>query len=165
MKGEKFVILCLLALSIIATIFSKPIVKPLGITNFTAKVLRFPLCTYYISRYPAYVQLVNTTNLTIGIAIEPYVFNFGKLPISKVFSSRKFIEVSNNLTKAVKVEILAFGTISRYLYFKPSSFILGPFSKKSVEVILNTSQAIPGNYSGEIVIISKGSRIGFLALC
>lgn len=111
------------------------------------------LFTYKIIRYPTQVEVLSKGEKLIGMEADPWNLNFGVLP--KGMNGKRFIDLANPGKNTLKVKIIVRGNISRLVSFDKDEIQLYPGEKLKVTALLNTSLAVPGNYSGEIDIISK----------
>ncbi len=116
---------------------------------------------YKITKYPSNVQIVDlgveNTGNKIGIAIEPWMFDFGLIPIGENSVEKSIIfEVSEG--DEAKVEIKVFGNISEMISFSKNNFY--PKGDDNVSIFLNiTKNTKPGNYTGEIDVIIQKEKL------
>ncbi|MFH1473656.1 MAG: hypothetical protein ABIE55_02060 [Candidatus Aenigmatarchaeota archaeon] len=122
---------------------------------------------YEILRYPSSVEIMPIENLNetivIGFVTDPWNINFGIIPGNGSYVTRT-IEVSNKGGDNNEVFLNAYGNISPLVVFSKNNFILKPDEKASIEIFLYSKDSEPGNYSGEIDVVSKKAIYNFLSI-
>jgi hypothetical protein len=86
---------------------------------------------------------------------------FGIIPLRSV--SKRFLNLANGNETNDKIQLIATGNISPMVKFDKNNFILYKNDNTTVTILLDSSLASkPGNYTGEVSVISKRSRFSFL---
>lgn len=116
---------------------------------------------YEIIRYPASVEITGLSEEvpTIGFNIDPDKLAFGML-LGEDGTSKRQINLTNRYDRPARVTIEVYGNIKPLLVFSKNHFILD--EKTSLEVIADTTDQAPGNYSGEVDVIIQRSKYGLL---
>ena len=125
------------------------------------------LFDYDILTYPSSAEVTapvaaNET-LLIGFDIDTTNLNFGVIPGNGSFSKR-FINMTNQIEKAVKISLKAQGAIYPYVNFSMNDFFLKGREKAVVKAYFYTAGAEAGNYSGEIIVTIKKPKYDFIYL-
>jgi len=160
MKVEiKLAIIFLVAIFVYALFFMEPIYFDL-VDKYKFSIEKNLLYKFEVHRYPAFINVTKKSeNLTLGLSIDPNVFNFGKIPLTEEIKRvRKFLTVSS-LNDSGKVKIYFFGNISKYLKASENNFYINKNQNKTIEIWFEVSKDLKeGYYFGEIrvlVIIPK----------
>ena len=66
--------------------------------------------------------------------------------------------------KNIKIILKAYGNISPLVVFSKNNFVLEPKEKVSIDVFLHSKDFEPGNYSGEIDVVSQKPIYNFLSI-
>lgn len=112
------------------------------------------LFSYQIMRYSTDVQIVPySDNINVGVVSDPWNLRFGIIPGNGSYEKR-YINISS-LGATSRITMKTYGNISDLVSFSSNNFILNPGKSISIEVLLNTSSATFGVYTGEIDVISK----------
>jgi len=145
--------------------FSKKPKKTAGfITNRTSERTEDIFFIREIVKYPSNVTIVspeNPSNLTIGIVGDPWNLNFGVLPIG--VNGKRFLNVANYKEPMYKIEINCYGNICPMINFDRNDFILHKGDEAKITVTLDTSLSSPGDYIGEIEVLSERPKFSFLS--
>jgi hypothetical protein len=106
------------------------------------------------------IEEKNTSNIFLGITGDN--LEFGVIPLKAV--SKRFFNLSNNdNVKDYKILLTVKGNISSMVNFDKNNFILRKEESATITVFLDSSLALkPGNYTGEISVISKRPKFSFL---
>ena len=119
---------------------------------------------YEIIRYPSNVEILEpkkTDIINIGITGDPWNINFGIL--STGMTGERYINLANYKEEPFHVRLVSHGNISSMISFSSNNMFLHKGDEIKVTVFLNTSLSTqPGNYTGEIDIISEKSKISLL---
>jgi hypothetical protein len=122
---------------------------------------------YEILRYPSNVEIMpieNTNeNVVLGFVTDPWNINFGIIPGNGSYATRT-IEISNKEERNNEITLNVYGNISPLVVFSKNRFVLKPNEKASIEVFLYSKDSEPGNYTGEIDILSKKPIYNFLSI-
>lgn len=121
------------------------------------------LFDYKIMSYPTGAEIVPYTgdNIDIGIVSDPWNIKFGIIPGNGSYGKR-YISIKNSKGVPSRIELRAYGNISPLINFSANDFVLNQNQSSAIEVSLYTDSAGFGNYSGEIDVISKTPKYGFL---
>jgi len=122
---------------------------------FNYEIIRFPTSAEVSPYQP------NQQKLSLGVVVDPWNLNFGRIPSGKNFATR-FIDLSNLKEKDAKVIFKVYGNISPFVNFSKNNFILKPNESVTVEVKFYAEKAEIGNYAGEIDVIVKRPKYDFL---
>lgn len=120
--------------------------------------------TYEINKYPTSVEISDITerNLSVGFSLETSSLNFGVVPTGGNMGKR-FLTLKNTQDSKAKMLFVVYGDISPMIKFNDNEFYLLPEVLKDIEIVLETKQdTMVGNYSGEINLVVKRSKYGFL---
>ncbi|RLI91815.1 MAG: hypothetical protein DRO89_03235 [Candidatus Altiarchaeales archaeon] len=114
-----------------------------------------------IDRIPArgnitYPRVENRT-IKVGVSADPDELNFGV--VLQNMTVRKFINLRNKDIN-VKVCIIPYGSISQFIKIKQNNFIMK--TNESREVMIEFSGDKIGSYNGELDVITKKPKYGFL---
>jgi len=135
----------------------KEIVNEKTILNYSSLFFN-----YKIIRYPTRVEVIKPEeNINVGVVTDPWNLNFGYIP-GNGSSVKRYIGILNEDKKYSTVKLKAYGNISSLINFSKNDFVLN--ESAAVEVILNTTFAEIGNYTGEIDIIIKVPKYDFLVV-
>ncbi len=144
--------------------YKRPATKTGFVTNMTVERSENPLFFYEIIKYPSNVEIIPIepgTSHRVGIVGDPWNVNFGVLQPG--INGKRFLNVANYKEQTYHVKIVSYGNISSMISFSEDDFILYKGDEKKITVFLNTSLSTrPGNYTGEIDIISESTKIPFL---
>ncbi|NOQ55832.1 MAG: hypothetical protein GQ477_03415 [Nanohaloarchaea archaeon] len=120
--------------------------------------------TYEVDKYPTAVEISNITerNLSIGFSLETSSLNFGVVPTGGNMGKR-FLTLKNTEENNAKIQFVAYGDISQMIQFSDNDFNLVSDELKQVDIVLETElDTQVGNYSGEIDLVIKRAKYGFL---
>ncbi|HDH41410.1 MAG TPA: hypothetical protein ENG12_03280 [Candidatus Altiarchaeales archaeon] len=114
-----------------------------------------------IDRIPArgnitYLRVENRT-IKVGVSADPDELNFGVVPQN--MTVRKFINLRNKDIN-VKVCIIPYGSIRQFIKIEQNNFIMK--TNESREVMIKFSGDKIGSYNGELDVITKKPKYGFL---
>ncbi len=144
--------------------FPEPKIKTNFITNLTVEKTENPFFIHETIKYPtnvSIIKLMDKSNITVGMTVDPWNLNFGVVPIG--VESRRFINLANYKEENYKVEIHAYGNISPMISFDRNNIILHKNDELKITVSLNSTLSTEiGNFTGEIDIVSKGAKFSFL---
>jgi hypothetical protein len=99
---------------------------------------------------------------TIGIDVNGTALTFGMLPNYGLTSTRS-ININNNYSHDVLIQIMIDGNISEYLIVSENDFILKPNEKKKIDFIVTSCANCPeGTYDGIVIILTKNPKYLFL---
>jgi len=102
----------------------------------------------------------NTSNIFLGITGDN--LEFGVIPLGSI--SKRFIDLANDDEMDYKILFIITGNISPMVKFDKNNFILHEGENTRIIVSLDSSFAQnPGNYTGEVTVISKKPRLFFLS--
>ena len=166
----KIIAIFVLVLVIVAFlfIFSKEPPTPEGfVTNRSVENYSTFFYNYEIVRYPSSVEIMSVENITetviLGFNTEPWNINFGIIPGNGSYATRT-IRVSNKEDSDTEIILRTYGNISPLVVFNSNNFILKPGENSSIDISLYTKDSDPGNYSGEIDVLSKKPIYNFLSI-
>ncbi|MBN2013674.1 MAG: hypothetical protein JW778_00690 [Candidatus Altiarchaeota archaeon] len=115
-----------------------------------------------IDRIPARVSVVHprTENNTIkvGVSADTNELNFGV--VIQNMSVRKFLNIASDDASTVKICIVSYGNISSFIRAEQVDFIME--KGDSTEVMLEFNGDLVGNYTGEVDVVTKKPKYGFL---
>jgi len=164
MKKLYILVLFLIILFSILVFYIRPTQKTGFVTNMTVEVSENPLFLYEIIKYPTNVEIIPAetgSSRKVGIAGDPWNVNFGVLQPG--INGKRFLNIANYKEEPYHVRIVSFGNISPMITFSENDFMIYKSEEKQITVHLNSSLSSgPGNYTGEIDIISERSNIPFL---
>lgn len=161
MRHLKFlliVILIILFLALIGLTFGT-----MYFTNFLVKsadklFYKFELEKTYKTQV-GIIEPKNNSNLLLGFTSDN--LEFGIIPLGSV--SKRFLTLTNNNEENYKIILKVSGNISPMVKFNKNDFILAKDENMSVTVFLDSSIGlVPGNYTGEIFVISSRPKFSFL---
>ena len=121
------------------------------------------LFNYKVIRYPTSAEIVpfSEKNINIGFVGDPWDLKFGTVPGNGSYITR-YVSIKNSNESYNKIELKPYGNISTLVNFSNNNFVLNPNESVAVEVKFNTDSAAYGNYTGEIDIVIKVPKYGFL---
>ncbi|MEM7817044.1 MAG: hypothetical protein QXZ20_03965 [Candidatus Aenigmatarchaeota archaeon] len=126
----------------------KDIVSEKEVLNYSSL-----LFNYKVIRYPTSVEITKPEeNINVGLVTDPWNLNFGSIP-GNGSSVKRYIAITNLEKKYSTIKLKVYGNISSLISFNKNDFTLN--ESTAVEVILNSTNANFGNYTGEIDIIIK----------
>jgi hypothetical protein len=155
MKKLIIVIALLLIFGILFVYPKTPKTTARFITNRTFERSEDAFFTREIVMYPSNVKIIspdNPSNLDIGIVGDPWNLNFGVLPVG--VNGKRFVNVANYREITSKVKLVCYGDICSKVTFDKNNLILHEGDEEKITVTLNASSSVPGEYSGEIHIVS-----------
>lgn len=123
------------------------------------------LFKYTITKYPSVAGVSNASgeNLSVGLAAETSSLNFGIVPTGGSYSTKR-VTVANTNEIPVMVSMKAYGTVAQFVEFSMSRFMLKKDESAKVDIIFRTKKdTATGDYSGEIDVIARQPRYGFLS--
>jgi len=103
-----------------------------------------------------YLGIENNT-VKVGVSADPHELNFGVVPQN--MSIRKFINLRNRDIN-VKVCVISYGSVKQFIEIKQNNFIMK--TNESKKVMIEFSGDEIGSYNGEIDVIIKKPKYGFL---
>jgi hypothetical protein len=113
--------------------------------------------------YEAKVSIVeqqNTFDIFLGVTSDN--LEFGIIPLGSV--SKRFLNLANGNETNNKILLIATGNISPMVKFDKNNFVLHKNENATITVLLDSSLASnPGDYTGEVSIISKRPKFSFLS--
>jgi hypothetical protein len=123
------------------------------------------LFDYEIVRYPsnAEIKQIDSEGIVLGFVTDPWNINFGVNPGNGSYSTRT-IKVANKEDKDIKMMLRPYGNISDKIVFDKNDFVLKPNESASINIIFQSRNYEPGNYSGEIDLIAKKAIYNFLPI-
>jgi hypothetical protein len=166
----KIEIISVLIVAVVAFmfIFSKEPAAPEDfVNNRTVENYSTFFYNYEILKYPSRVEIMPiesiSENVVLGFDTDPWNINFGIIPGNGSYATRT-IEISNKEEKDNEITLRVYGNISPLVVFSRDKFILKPGEKSSIEIFLYSRDSEPGNYSGEIDVLSKKPIYNFLSI-
>jgi len=163
--NKLFILVIVLTIFIFIFIFySRPVSKAGFVTNVSIERSENPLFIYEIIKYPSNVEIIQTEpnkSVLVGITADPWNINFGILHPS--YGGKRIINIANYKDQPYHVRLVVYGNISSMVSFSKDDLVLHKGDEVQISVLLNTSSSTkPGNYTGEIDVISEGTKIPFL---
>ncbi len=123
------------------------------------------LFNYEITRYPSAAEIIplptDEENAKIGFVVDPWNLNFGIIPANGSQSTRN-IELTNLNDDPSRISFNVFGNILGLVSFSNNDFVLNRGEKVTIEVYFSSEKAETGNYSGEIDVIARKPKYGFI---
>lgn len=117
--------------------------------------------TKAVDRIPARAIIVlpevNNDTIKVGVSADKSELNFGV--VLQNMSVTKFVEI-NNKDVTVKECILSYGSIGPLIKIPENNFVLKTGESKAVTLAFSGSEL--GNYTGEVDVITKKPKYGFL---
>lgn len=167
MKVVGVVVLVFLVVAFLFIYSKEPPVPEVFVKNRTIENYSTFFFNYEIIRYPSSVELLPiekiNESVVIGFVTDAWNLNFGIIPGNGSYVIRT-IEVTNKEEVDNKISIKAYGNITPMVEFSRNDFVLKPKEKASIEIFLYSRNSSPGNYSGEINILSKKPIYNFLSI-
>ena len=163
MKKSLIMVVFLVILLLGLLFYKRPVTKTGFVTNVTTERSENPLFFYEIIKYPSNVEIISkeSTSARVGIVGDPWNLNFGIFQPG--INGKRFLNLANFKEQPYHVRLVSYGNISRMISFSENDFILYKGDEKKITVFLNSSLSIgPGNYTGEIDIISESTKIPYL---
>ena len=162
------VLVVIIAVVAFLFIFSKePPAPEIFVENRTVENYSTFFYKYEILRYPTNVEIMPienvNENVVLGFVTDPWNINFGIIPGNGSYATRT-IEISNKEEVVNEITLKVYGNISPLVVFSKNEFALNPGEKSSIEIFLYKKDSQPGNYSGEIDILSKKPIYNFLSI-
>ena len=162
MRKKEMIILTIIVLIIVSLFVFSNSQEPPEPTEFvknkTVVTYSNLFFNYEILKYPSNVEITSLKNINesivLGLVTDPWNINFGIIPGNGTFVKRN-IELTNKEEKDIKIILRSYGNISPLVVFSKNDFILKPKEKASIDIFLYSKNAEPGNYSGEIDVISQ----------
>lgn len=146
-------------------LFTQPFQPKSFVSNKTFEKHSDFFFTYEIVRYPSSAEVLSIQpyqeKLTLGVVVDPWNLNFGKIPFGNNFATR-FIELDNLKEKDAKIFFKVYGNISPFVNFTKNNFILKPNESVTIEVKFFAEKAEIGNYTGEIDVTIKRPKYDFI---
>jgi hypothetical protein len=153
-----------ITLALVLLFNKKPVSKTGFVTNVSVEKSENPLFIHEIIKYPSNAEIIKAEpnkSILIGLTADPWNVNFGILHPS--YESRRFINVANYKDQPYHVKFVCYGNICPMISFSRNDFVLHKGDELQVSVILQTSSSTKlGNYTGEVDVISEGTKIPFL---
>ncbi len=166
----KIVGLAVLVFLVVAFLFiysKEPSVPETFVGNRTIENYSTFFFKYEIIRYPSSVEIMAIENINqtavLGFVTDSWNLNFGIIPGNGSYVTRT-VELTNKEDVDNRISIVAYGDIAPLVEFSRNDFILKPKEKVSIEIILYSRNSEPGNYSGEIDVLSKKPIYNFLSI-
>jgi len=155
---KRSILITILLLAVLGMLFllNKPKMTASFITNRTFERSEDIFFVYEVVKYPSNVTIIsveNPSNMTVGIVGDPWNLNFGVLPVG--VNGKRFVNVANYKEPMSKIRVVCFGNICSLITFDKNNFILHEGEESQITVSLNTNLSNPGNYFGEIHILSE----------
>jgi hypothetical protein len=168
MSSKEILILIVFALVVIVLVigvFGGPPEPTNFIENRTVSNYSTMFFEYEIVRYPSNVEIkhVDAEGVILGFVTEPWNLNFGINPGNGSYSTRTIV-LTNKEEKSIKVSLKSYGNISSMIVFGKNDFVLEPKKNVSLDIFLYSKNNEPGNYSGEIDVITKKPIYNFLPI-
>jgi len=158
-------IILLAGLSILFLFLKNPRTTASFITSRTFERSEDVLFIREIVKYPSNVTIIspeNPSNVPIGIVGDAWNLNFGILPVG--VNGKRFVNVANYNEPLSKIKLLCYGNICPMITFDKNDFILHKGDEDKITVHLSTSSFSPGDYSGEIHILSEIPQNSFISV-
>jgi hypothetical protein len=167
MRIELIVVLILFVVAFLFIFSKEPSEPEIFVKNRTVENYSTFFFNYEILRYPSSVEImpiedINET-VVLGFVTDSWNLNFGIIPGNGSYVTRT-IQVANKEEVDNEVFLRVYGNITPLVAFSRNSFILKPDEKASIEIFLYSKNSEPGNYSGEIDILSKKPIYNFLSI-
>jgi hypothetical protein len=160
-------ILILLVVAVVFILNKEPADPQDFVENKTVENYSTFLYSYEIVRYPSNVEIKPAEEMDesvlLGFVVDPWNINFGIIPSNGSYATRT-IEVANLEDRDNEVILKAFGNISDLIVFSKNRFVLKPEDKSSIEIFMYSKDSLPGNYTGEIDVLSKKPIYNFLPI-
>jgi hypothetical protein len=156
-------IVLLTILSILVLSTKKPKKTASFITNRTSERFEDIFFIYDVVKYPSNVTIIsleNPSNIPIGIVGDPWNLNFGILPFG--VKGKRFVNVANYDEPIYKTKLVCYGNICPMIKFDKNDLILHKGEEAQITVSLDTSLSPPGDYVGEIEVLSERPKFSFL---
>ena len=167
MKIIAIVVLILLVVAFLFIFSKDPPAPEEFIKNRSVENYSTFFYNYEILRYPSSVEIMPIENINetvvLGFVTDPWNINFGIIPSNGSYVIRT-IEVSNKEERNNEIILKVYGNISPLVVFSRNNFVLKPDEKASIEIFLYSKDFEPGNYSGEIDVLSKKAIYNFLSI-
>lgn len=161
MKNEIIALIILLVAFLFVATLGPPDPKEFA-SNQSASNYSNLMFNYEIIRYPTGAEIVSSNdNVSLGFVTDPWNIKFGIVPGNGSYEQR-FVSIKNNKAIASRIIMKTYGNITPFVNFSSSDFLLDSGQSSAIEISLYTGSAPFGNYSGEIDVISKTPKYGFL---
>jgi len=152
------------ALALIFLFYNRPVPKTGLVTNMSVEKSENPLFIYEAIKYPCNVEVIKAEqnkSILIGFTADPWNVNFGILHPD--YGGRRFINLANYKDQPYHVKLVCYGNICPMISFSQNDFVLHKGDELQVIVSLQTLPSTElGNYTGEVDVISEGTKIYFL---
>jgi hypothetical protein len=167
MKIIGIIVLILLVVAFLFIFSKEPPIPEEFVNNRTVENYSTFFFNYEIVRYPSNVEIMSIENINetvvLGFVTDAWNINFGIIPSNGSYATRT-IEVSNLEEINNEIILRVYGNITPLIVFSKNIFILKPEEKAFIEIFLYSKGFEPGNYSGEIDVVSKKAIYNFLSI-
>ena len=158
-KSFLILVLILLFFALFELTFTTGFIANLLIKRMENLVYVFELRNNYKTQV-SILEQQNISDIFLGVTVDN--LEFGEIPVNSVI--RRFLNLDNKDEIDYKVLLIVSGNISPMISFDKNDFILPKENNMTVTVILDSSIAPkPGNYTGEVSVLSKKPRFLFLS--
>ena len=122
----------------------------LFVTISIISIVHFYYTTLGVKDYPIIVKV----GQKIGIDVGTDMIRFGG--IQPGGGSKRIFHIHNKNPIDVRIKLLAFGQLKKYISYSDNNFIMKPNETKTVDVSLGVPKDMPyGNYTGTLRVIIK----------
>lgn len=157
-KSFLIVVLILLILALIRLTFNTGLITGFFIERVEKLFYVFELEKNYDTKV-SIIEQQNISELFLGMTADN--LEFGVMPQGSV--SSRFLNMTNDDEMDYKILFIVTGNITPMVKFNKNDFVLHKDENTTITVFLDSSFASnPGNYTGEISIVSKKPRFSFL---
>ena len=167
MKILGIVILVFLVVAFLFIYSKEPPAPEVFVDNMSVENYSTFFYNYEILRYPSSVEIMSLDKINesviLGFVTDSWNIKFGIIPGNGSYVTRT-IDVSNKEEIKNEVILKSYGNISPLIVFGKNNFVLNPGEKASIEIFLYSGDAEPGNYTGEIDVLSKKPIYNFLSI-
>ena len=133
------------------------------VTNRTFEKSEDIIFNYEITKYPCNFEIIKTKpeeDIFIGVTVDTWNLNFGTIQAGN--SARRYIELTNSKDESVKINFNVYGNITPLITFNKNNFVINENETSKITVSLTTANTtFPGNYSGEIDVVTKIPKYNF----
>jgi hypothetical protein len=133
------------------------------VTNATFDKSEDPIFKYEVIKYPCNFEIKKIRpqeEILIGVTVETWNLNFGTIPAGN--RARRYIVLTNNKDERVKVNFNVYGNITPMISFSKNNFLISKNENLTITVsLITTNTTSPGNYSGEIDVVTKIPKYNF----
>jgi hypothetical protein len=120
----------------------------------------------YIRRIPAQGSIVppvidNNGTITAGVSVDRDKLNFGRIQ-SNLSGITKVLEIQYPFNVSSKICVMVQGDIKQFLETPNREFVMSSGEKREVQIRFSGSDI--GNFTGEVDVLAKKPKYGFLDL-